>query len=513
MQDLRANAAETVSEQVRRTDIDHAAYVGLDVHKSTIAVAVAPAGRESPTHVGELANQPKAPGERIKTDRRDACKLARLLRSGELTPVWVPDEEQEAMRDLVRARADFKTAERKARQQLGAFLLRHGRHWSKSRWTQGHYAWLDKQRFDQDWQEWAFREYLDAVRAASDKVAAVMGQLERALPDWSMEPVVRSLIALRGVDTLTAMTLLAELGDVSRFDKPGQLMAYLGLVPSEHSSGSRRRQGGITRTGNGQARRALVESAWCYRFPARQTAHLKRKAALASEEAKTIAWKAQRRLCGRYRHLLKAGKNSKQATVKRVCGKWFCVVCYEVAVEPRPDDGRVIGVDGNVGQVALSTGHLLRQPDTARLEARRRRYQRMVSRRQKGSNRRDRARRRLAKVSRQIAMCRRNWHDHASRTIADSAGLVVVEDLRLKTMTKSAKGTAEAPGRNVSAKAGLNRSLLGTGLGDLGRRIEQKALAGRVPLRRVWLGKECRRECGDQHHGLGDWGLLGGEGR
>ena len=367
MQDFRANAAETVSEQVPRTDIDHAAYVGLDVHKSTIAVAVAPAGRESPTYLGEFANQPKviskladklarrydgeviqfcyeagpcgyevyrqlkglgfdcavvapsripkAPGERIKTDRRDACKLARLLRSGELTPVWVPDEEQEAMRDLVRARADFKTAERKARQQLGAFLLRHGRHWSKSRWTQGHYAWLDKQRFDQDWQEWAFREYLDAVRAASDKVAAVMGQLERALPDWSMEPVVRSLIALRGVDTLTAMTLLAELGDVSRFDKPGQLMAYLGLVPSEHSSGSRRRQGGITRTGNGQARRALVESAWCYRFPARQTAHLKRKAALASEEAKTIAWKAQRRLCGRYRHLLKAGKNSKQANV------------------------------------------------------------------------------------------------------------------------------------------------------------------------------------------------------
>ena len=102
---------------------------------------------------------------------------------------------------------------------------------------------------------------------------------------------------------------------MSRFDKPGQLMAYLGLVPSEHSSGSRRRQGGITRTGNGQARRALVESAWCYRFPARQTAHLKRKAALASEEAKTIAWKAQRRLCGRYRHLLKAGKNSKQANV------------------------------------------------------------------------------------------------------------------------------------------------------------------------------------------------------
>ena len=367
MQDFRANEAETVSGQVRRSDVSYAAHVGLDVHKDTIAVAVAPAGRESPTYVGEIANQrkaigkladelvgryggeviqfcyeagpcgyevyrqltglgfdcvvvapsriPKAPGERIKTDRRDACKLARLSRGGELTPVWVPDEEQEAMRDLVRARADFKNAERKARQQLGAFLLRQGRHWSRSCWTKAHFAWLDGQRFERDWQEWAFREYLDGVRAASDRVAALTKQLHEALASWSMAPVVRSLIALRGVDVITAMTLLSELGDVSRFDKPGQLMAYLGLVPSEHSSGGRRRQGGITRTGNRQARRALVESAWCYRFPARQTAHLERKAAGASEEARAIAWKAQRRLCGRYRHLQQAGKNSKQANV------------------------------------------------------------------------------------------------------------------------------------------------------------------------------------------------------
>ena len=241
------------------------------------------------------------------------------------------------MRDLVRARADFKNAERKARQQLGAFLLRHGRHWSKSRWTKTHYAWLDKQRFELDWQEWAFREYLDGVRAASDKVAALTGQLERALPDWSMAPVVRSLVALRGVDKLTAMTLLAELGDVSRFDSPRQLMAYLGLVPSEHSSGSRRRQGGITRTGNGHVRRVLVESAWCYRFPARQTEHLKRKAAAASEEAKTIAWKAQRRLCGRYRHLLKAGKNSKQVNVavaRELSGFIWDIVRREMARMP-----------------------------------------------------------------------------------------------------------------------------------------------------------------------------------
>ena len=289
MQDFRANEAETVLGQVRRSDVSHAAHVGLDVHKDTIAVAVAPAGRESPTSLGEIANQPKAigkladdlvgryggeviqfcyeagpcgyevyrqltgmgfdcevvapsripkaPGERIKTDRRDARKLARLSRAGELTPVWVPDEEQEAMRDLVRARADFKNAERRARQQLGAFLLRHGRHWSRGRWTKAHFAWLDEQRFERDWREWAFREYLDAVRAAGDRVAALTKQLHEALAGWSMAPVVRSLIALRGVDVITAMTLLSELGDVGRFDKPGQLMAYLGLVPSEHSSG------------------------------------------------------------------------------------------------------------------------------------------------------------------------------------------------------------------------------------------------------------------------------------
>ena len=194
----------------------YAAYVGLDVHKETIAVAVAEAGRDPAAYRGEIAHRestvaklardlaeahggepllfcyeagpcgyglyrqlrklgfdcdvvapsriPKAPAERIKTDRRDACKLARLARGGELTAVWVPDGEQEAMRDLVRARADFKEVERKARQQLGAFLLRNGRRWSAGRWTARHWAWLDGQRFEREWQEWAFRDYVAAVR-------------------------------------------------------------------------------------------------------------------------------------------------------------------------------------------------------------------------------------------------------------------------------------------------------------------------------------------------------------
>jgi transposase len=137
----------------------------------------------------------------------------------------------------------------------------------------------------------------------------------RVLPQWSLAPVVDSLVALRGIDKLAAMVQLAELGDISRFESPKQLMAYLGLVPSEHSSGSRRRQGGITLTGNGHARRMLVESAWSYRFPTRQTLHLKRKAVSASDNAKAIAWKAQKRLCGRYRSMMQAGKNTKLVCV------------------------------------------------------------------------------------------------------------------------------------------------------------------------------------------------------
>jgi len=345
------------------------AYIGLDVHKETITVAVARGGRDGPESRGEIANRPKAvaklvarlseefdgeallfcyeagpcgyvlyrqllelghdcqvvapslipkkPGERIKTDRRDAAKLAQSLRSGDLTAVWVPDEEQEAMRDLSRARDDMKAQERKARQQLNAYVLRHGHAWpsNKTRWTHTHYHWLESLRFSHDWQQVVLQEYIDAVKATSQRVADITAQMERVLPQWSLAPVVDSLIALRGIDKLAAMVLLSELGDVSRFDSPRQLMAYLGLVPSEHSSGARRRQGAITLTGNRHARRMLVESAWSYRFPARQTMHLKRKAKGASDEAKVIAWRAQKRLCGRYRTLTQAGKNTKLVCV------------------------------------------------------------------------------------------------------------------------------------------------------------------------------------------------------
>ncbi|HYW77841.1 MAG TPA: IS110 family transposase [Gammaproteobacteria bacterium] len=362
----------TALETIHRTEAaasDYGAYVGLDVHKETITVAVAEPGRGAARNWGEIANRPqrvarlvehltdafggqvllfsyeagpcgyglyhqlcqsghdcqvvapslipKKPGERIKTDRRDAGKLAVSARSGELTAVWVSDAEQEAMRDLTRARDDFKAQQKKARQQLNAFVLRHGHHWpaNKTRWNKGHYAWLESLTFDHDWQHVVLQEYIDAVRAATARVADLDAQLQRVLPQWSLAPVVEALKALRGIDTLSAMGLLAELGDLSRFEHPRQLMGFLGLVPGEHSSGSRRRQGAITRSGNRRARRLLVEAAWSYRFPPRRTAHIKRKAAHAPILAKQISWKAQKRLCGRYRSLLYSGKNTKQVTV------------------------------------------------------------------------------------------------------------------------------------------------------------------------------------------------------
>jgi transposase len=379
------SASEAAGQE--QTFIRYPAYIGLDVHKETIAVAVAQAGRDAPQTRAEIANKPKTvarlverlsrefngevllfcyeagpcgyvlyrqilelghdcqvvapslvpkkPGERIKTDRRDARKLSQFLRSGDLAVVWVPDEEQEAMRDLTRARDDFKAQERKARQQLNAYVLRHGHAWpsNKTRWTKTHYNWLESLKFPHNWQQVVLQEYIDAVKGTGQRVADITAQMMQVLPQWSLVPVVESLVALRGIDKLAAMVLLAELGDISRFDSPRQLMAFLGLVPGEHSSGGRRRQGAITKTGNSHARRMLVESAWSYRFPARQTAHLKRKAKNASDEAKAIAWKAQKRLCGRYQHLLHADKNTKQTNVavaRELAGFIWAIACYEM---------------------------------------------------------------------------------------------------------------------------------------------------------------------------------------
>ena len=366
---------------------DYSAYVGLDVHKETISVAVALPGREEAVYRGEIRNQrsslrrlvrqlsrdgevlsfcyeagpcgygvyreivatghdcavvapsliPRKSGDRVKTDRRDALNLARLHRAGELRAVWVPDGEQEAMRDLTRAREDMKAIELKARQRLGAFLLRHERVYSgRSRWTQAHFRWLEEQSFEHPVQQVVFQEYVDAVVGAQRRVSGLDDQIRQAVSSWSLRPVVDALVSLRGVDLLTAVTVLAELGDLTRFDNSRELMSHIGLVPSEHSSGTRRRQGGITKTGNGHVRRVLVEAAWSYRFPARKTAHLQRKAASAPPRVQALAWAAQKRLCGRYRRLASTGKPACKVTTavaRELTGFLWAIAC-EMAGRP-----------------------------------------------------------------------------------------------------------------------------------------------------------------------------------
>ena len=274
---------------------------------------------------------PKKSGDRIKTDRRDAVSLARLLRAGELTPIWVPDKEQEAMRDLTRAREDMKTMERQSRQRLGGFLLRHGKVYpGRSKWTKAYFRWLESLRFETAAQQIVFQEYIDIVKDAQQRVAAMEGEMRKALTGWTLKPVVDGLMALRGVDLIAAMTIVAELGDITRFESPRQLMAHLGLVPSEHSSGERQKRGGITKTGNGHARRILVEASWSYRLPARKTAHLRKKAEKASKAVQEIAWKAQKRLCSRYWYLIHKGKLSVEsctAVARELVGFIWAIAC------------------------------------------------------------------------------------------------------------------------------------------------------------------------------------------
>ena len=334
-------------------------YVGLDVHKETIAVALAEAGKRGEVReYGKIANTPAAlkglaaklargghelrfcyeagpcgygiqrqlsaaghgcvvvapsliprrPGERIKTDRRDATNLAKLHRAGELTPVWVPDQAHEAIRDLVRARLAAVRTLRQARQQLSGFLLRHGHHYNRPTWTLMHRRWLAGLRFECAVHHIVLEDCIAAVEAATARRDRLEAHIEAALVDWSLASVVRALQALRGMALVAAATLVAELGDITRFANARQLMAYLGLVPCEHSSGGTRHQGGITKAGNGAARRMLIEAAWSYRFPARiSREQLLRQEGLA-KPIRDTAWKAQERLCRRYRKLARAGK-------------------------------------------------------------------------------------------------------------------------------------------------------------------------------------------------------------
>lgn len=356
-------------------------YVGMDVHKETIAVGIAKAGRGEPTYYGEIPNNadairklmkkvvndgetvsfcyeagpcgyevyrqltdlgqrcdvvapsliPKKSGDRVKTDRRDAITLTRLYRAGELTPVWVPDKEQEAIRDLTRAREDMKAMEGHAKQRLAAFLLRHGKIFSgKCKWTQAYFRWLEGLKFEIPAQHIVLQEYVDAVIHIKGKVAAMEEQMRQVMAEWSLGPVVIALMALRGMELITAMTVVAELGDISRFESARQLMAHLGLVPSEHSSGNRQHRGGITKTGNGHVRRVLIEASWCYRAPARKTAQIQRRAEKTSERVQAIAWKAQKRLCKRYWYLINKGKRPVEActaVARELSGFVWAIAC------------------------------------------------------------------------------------------------------------------------------------------------------------------------------------------
>jgi transposase len=251
----------------------------------------------------------KRPGDRVKTNRRDAVTLAKLHRAGDLTPVWVPDPAHEAVRELVRARDAAMEALRRARQHLQSFLLRHGRIFTgRTVWSRAHTRWLCEQTFDHPAQQIVLAEYRQAIEDAAARLERLTGQVTEVVCSWSMAPVIAAYQAVRGVAFLTAVTFAAELGDVRRFDNPRQLMAYLGLVPSENSTGERVRRGSITKAGNSRARRVLIEGAWAYRFPARISQHLQERLNGLPNGVRDIAWKAQTRLCGRYRRLIAKGK-------------------------------------------------------------------------------------------------------------------------------------------------------------------------------------------------------------
>ena len=339
-------------------------FIGLDVHAETIAVAVAEAAGEVRS-VGVIPNHPDsirrlikklgpadqlrvcyeagptgyvvywqlialgvkcevvAPtlvpvkaGDRVKTDRRDALKLARSYRAGDLTAVWVPDAEHEALRDLVRAREAAKKDQLRARHRLGKFLLRHGRRPSIAMhaWTQAHLAWVKTVHFTHAAQEATLLDYLHEVEHAADRLA----RLERAIDEAvttapeRMRAVIEALQALRGIAQVSAVTIVAEVGALSRFTTPRQLMGYSGAVAREDSTGARIRRGGITKTGNAHLRRIVIEAAWAYRHRPAVGAALKKRQAAVPARVKEIAWKAQHRLYLRHRHLAAHGKCQQQ---------------------------------------------------------------------------------------------------------------------------------------------------------------------------------------------------------
>jgi transposase len=252
---------------------------------------------------------PTKPGGHVKTDRRDAIMLASLFRAGELQSVWVPDADHEAMPELVRTRQTAVQEVRRSRQLLLSFLLRHDRTIpTRHHWTRAHRRWLALQSFAHPAEQIVFEELIPRIEVACDRQKRHEEAIRKLSPAWSMAPVVTAIQAMRGVALMSAVTLVAEIGDFGRFASSRQLMAWLGLVPKEHSSGSKVARGAITKAGNTRARRVLVEGAWTYRLPARMGEDITGRNDGLPEAIKTAAWKAQLRLCTRYRRMQLTGK-------------------------------------------------------------------------------------------------------------------------------------------------------------------------------------------------------------
>ena len=335
-------------------------FVGLDVHKDSIAVAHAGGDAAPPVFVGEIGSRqvdidqllrrlrgkaatlqvayeagpcgyglyryltgkgvtcqvvapsliPRKAGDKVKTDRRDAVTLARLLRSGDLTAVYVPSVEDEAIRDLCRARDAARLTMKNAKLRLKSFLLRLGRHYvGRADWNEAHRRYLAKVVCPTPAQQIVFQEAVKAVDEQADRLQRLEAELLDRAPAWRLYPVAQALQALRGVQWLVAITVVAELGDLTRFTSPRQLAAFVGLIPSEYSSGASRRQGGITKAGNGRARRALIEGAWAYRHPAKVSQHIQTRIDGLPKPIQDLGWKAQVRLCQRFRRLVGRGKH------------------------------------------------------------------------------------------------------------------------------------------------------------------------------------------------------------
>jgi transposase len=355
-------------------------YIGLDVHKETIAVSIAPQNSTEVRRYGIIGGTlaavdklvkklssanvelrlvyeagpcgfvlcrhlraqglhceivapsliPKKASDRVKTDRRDADQLARLHRAGELTTIHVPDQEDEAVRDLVRARFSAMTDQRQARNRLKGFLLRLGfRYTGKSSWNDAHRRYLSGLVMPQGPQQIAFQEYVHAINDATERLERLTQAVEDALSGWKWEPVVRALMSLRGVQVLTAMTLVAEVGDFSRFNDPRSLMHFFGLTPSEHTSSDKRVQGGITRCGNAHCRRVLTEAAWQYRLGPKVSAAMQKRQEGQSKEVRLIAWNAQQRLHKRFGQLSARKKSVIAATAvaRELTGFVWAIAC------------------------------------------------------------------------------------------------------------------------------------------------------------------------------------------